>query len=216
MSSGRPPSALGQRGGLRRLVGQPGQRRGDRRGDRGAGALVGLDELRDRVDVLRLRRLVAQQAGDLRLVAREVREPGLDVGHRQVPGQRGGVQQRGEVAAALVVPELPVPARGVVAVPGRGEHVGRALGGGHRVGAADQRVERHRRRAVAEPDRVEHEHRPAPRPQGAGLVEQVRAGAGGDHRAGGVDDLPGEPLGLAAARAAEHQHDLLDRRPHRR
>ena len=68
---------------------------------------------------------------------------------------------------------------------------------------------------AGEPDRVEHEHRPAPRPQRAGTARSRSVRVRGDEDgAGGVEDPAGQPAGLAGARAAEHERDVLDRGPH--
>ena len=79
------------------------------------------------------------------------------------------MQQRGQDAAALGVPELPLPRPTATAAGGDGaEHVRGPLGGGHGVGAAGQWVERDRRWQPGQADGVEHVDRPAAGPQGGG------------------------------------------------
>ena len=68
---------------------------------------------------------------------------------------------------------------------------------------------------TAEPDRVEHVHRAPGRAQRGGLVQQIRAGGGHEHGAGGVDDLRRPAAGscrCAGRRSAATTSSL--RRPH--
>ena len=104
-----------------------------------------------------------------------VGHPAQHVAHRPA-AERGGVQQRGQHPAGLGVPELPIPTTAAGAAAVGGEHVGGPLRRGHRVGAAGQRVEGDRRRQPGQADRVEHEHRPPPRPQRRAQLVAGRCG----------------------------------------
>lgn len=121
------------------------------------------------------------------------------------------MHERGEDAAGLAVP---VGAVAVVVTAAGGEQVGGAFDGGHRVRAAHERVERDGGGPAADTRDVEDQDRAVLGADGGGDVVQVGAGGSDQAGAGGVDDAAAEPPGLPGAGAAEHEHDVLDGRPH--
>ena len=125
-------------------------------------------------------------------------------------GQGRGVQQRGQRERGLVLPEGHVPvAAGARADQrvGPGERLGRVLAPRHRVPPEGGRD-------AADTERVEHvDHATAP-PGASGVGEQVRAGGGGDDRAGPVQYPVRQRAGLALAGRGQQQPVGLHRAEH--
>ena len=164
-----------------------------------AGFRAGLEHLPDLV-VMRLR----------------VADPGVHVTHRR-PTQRRRMHQHGEGVAGLPGPVLPIALRrpALATRRGPGDQIPGPVHRGLRIRAAGQRVESHVGGDAADARRVEHEHRPPHRAQPVRLLIQIRAGAGGDHRARRVDDPTDLLDRLTVPRTTQRQlHVLADAHTH--
>ena len=97
-------------------------------------------------------------------------------------GHRGGPQDGHQRDVALLLEPLQVPADTGHLQPGR------HTAGHHKVLARAEEIPGQRRGDAADVLRVEHVHRAAQRPGAGGALVQVGPGAGGEHRAGVIQD----------------------------
>ena len=118
-------------------------------------------------------------------------------------GHRGGPQDGHQRDVALLLEPLQVPADAGHLEPGR------HAAGHHQVLAGAEEIPRQRRGDAADVLRVEHVHRAAQRPGAGGALVQVRPGAGGEHRAGVIEDPVSDDPRFPGALGGHDEHLVL-------